>query len=71
MTHTKHAHLPSTGRHKNDDSNLPYWKRAHHDWRFWIALSLMLIAMFVYIATGDLAIQPNDQNHMKMGQPTP
>src|ERR1035441_5019093 len=24
----------------------PYWKRAHHDWRFWVALVLMLAAMF-------------------------
>jgi hypothetical protein len=22
----------------------PYWKRAHHDWRFWVALFLMMAA---------------------------
>jgi hypothetical protein len=32
----------------------PYWKRAHRDWRIWFCVILMLIAMFVYLATGDL-----------------
>jgi len=36
----------------------PYWKRAHKDWRLWIAVGLMLIAMFTYIASGDLAWRP-------------
>ena len=36
----------------------PYWKRAHHDWKFWVALVLMLTAMMVYVMTDDLAFVP-------------
>ncbi len=37
----------------------PYWKRAHHDWRFWFALGLMLVAMFIYLLTDNLSIVPH------------
>jgi hypothetical protein len=37
----------------------PYWKRAHHDWRFWVAFGLMLAAMFIYLMTDDLSIVPH------------
>jgi len=37
----------------------PYWKRAHHDWRFWVALVLMLAAMLIYMMTDDLSIVPS------------
>jgi len=36
----------------------PYWKRAHHDWKFWAALVLMLTAMLIYVMTDDLAFVP-------------
>jgi hypothetical protein len=36
----------------------PYWRRAHHDWKFWLALALMLSAMFIYVMTDDLAFVP-------------
>ena len=35
-----------------------YWKRAHHDWKFWVALILMLTAMMIYVMTDDLAFVP-------------
>jgi hypothetical protein len=41
----------------------PYWKRAHHDWRFWVALGLMLAAMFIYLMTDDLSIVPHIRTH--------
>jgi hypothetical protein len=37
----------------------PYWRRAHHDWRFWVALAMMLGAMFIYTMTDDLSIVPH------------
>jgi hypothetical protein len=37
----------------------PYWKRAHHDWRFWVAFGLMLMAMVIYLMTADLSIVPH------------
>ncbi len=30
----------------------------HHDWRFWIAIVLMLLAIGVYVMTFDEALQP-------------
>ena len=36
----------------------PYWKRAHHDWRFWIGLVLMLQAITIYVLSDDLAFLP-------------
>lgn len=33
----------------------PYWKRAHHDWKFWIAIILMLVAIGTYVGTIDLS----------------
>jgi hypothetical protein len=36
----------------------PYWKRAHHDWRFWVAFFLMFAAMFIYLSSFDLARRP-------------
>ncbi len=37
----------------------PYWRRAHHDWRFWTGLSLMLLAITVYVLSDDLAFLPH------------
>ena len=37
----------------------PYWKRAHHDWRFWVSLVLMLAAMLVYVMSDNLALRPH------------
>jgi hypothetical protein len=35
-------------------SHRPYWKRAHRDWRIWIGVIVMLAALLIYLATGDL-----------------
>lgn len=45
-------------RHTRHDQ-LPYWKRAHHDWRVWVALVFMLGAMAIYILSDDLAFLPH------------
>jgi hypothetical protein len=36
----------------------PNWKRAHHDWRFWAGLVLMLTAITIYVLSDDLAFVP-------------
>ena len=36
----------------------PYWKRAHHDLRFWVALFLMIAAMIIYVVTEDFSSWP-------------
>jgi uncharacterized membrane protein len=33
----------------------PYWKRAHHDWRFWVGLSFMLAAITIYLMSNNLS----------------
>ena len=37
----------------------PYWKRAHHDWRFWVGLIAMLAAITIYVLSEDLAFLPH------------
>jgi len=37
---------------------LPYWKRAHRDWVFWVGLFLMLSAAIVYVMSDNLALLP-------------
>jgi hypothetical protein len=32
----------------------PYWKHAHRSWRIWFCVILMLVAMVIYLMTGDL-----------------
>lgn len=34
------------------------WRRAHKDWRLWLAVGLMLVAMLAYLMTMDEAVQP-------------
>ena len=46
------AHPPA------DSGPRPYWQRAHTDWRFWIGVALMFLAMIVYVLSGDLAWTP-------------
>jgi hypothetical protein len=41
-------------------SHQPYWKRAHHDWRFWVGLVVMLGAMTIYVVSDDLALLPRN-----------
>ena len=60
MSESKHSHP------KHDELNpdsveqrqLPYWKRAHRDWRFWIALILMFAAIIIYVMSDNLALLP-------------
>ena len=69
MSHTKHSDSHSNGRTSGGELPGPYWRRAHHDWKFWIALFLMLTAMGIYVVTLDLSVQPNIEN--KLQQPLP
>ena len=36
----------------------PYWKRAHRDWRFWIGVFLMMIAITIFALSDNLALIP-------------
>ncbi len=32
-----------------------YWRRAHHDWKFWFAMAMMFAAIGMYVMSDDLA----------------
>lgn len=34
----------------------PYWKRAHHDWKFWLAMLMMFAAIGMYVMSDDLSM---------------
>jgi hypothetical protein len=47
---------PARERVRHDDR--PYWKRAHHDWRFWVGMVLMFTAIAIYVLSDNLALLP-------------
>jgi hypothetical protein len=55
--HPSPIHLDS----ENHGFHRPYWKHAHNDWRLWVAVVLMLVAMFTYVMSDDLAWRPPSQ----------
>lgn len=58
MSAHHHHHPPSSEHGGTPPTHRPYWKRAHTDWRIWVVALLMILLMFVYLATGDLAWRP-------------
>ncbi|MEO6910708.1 MAG: hypothetical protein ABI158_07275 [Edaphobacter sp.] len=59
-THTHHDEAPHV---KTGHSHLPYWKRAHRDWRFWVAVLFIGAALFIYITSVDLSLVPRRHPH--------
>jgi hypothetical protein len=49
----------SDSRHRG--FHRPYWKHAHHDWRLVLAVSLMLVAVIIFVMSDDLAWRPRSQ----------
>jgi len=39
----------------------PYWKRAHHDWRFWLGMVLTFTAIAIYVMSDDLSLIPRSR----------
>ena len=60
-----HAHPPAPNNDNTDTR--PYWRRAHHDWRFWVAMVMMLLAISTYVLTLDLSWRPGGRR----GAPVP
>ena len=58
MTETTHHHHPDEGPHPPSDNSVPYWKRAHRDWRLWTAAFFVFAALAIYIVTVDLSLVP-------------
>ncbi len=36
----------------------PYWKRIHHSPFFWLSAAFIMLAMTIYVLTGNLAYRP-------------
>jgi hypothetical protein len=58
MSNIKHHRQP--GSDSAPQGQVSYWRRAHHDWRFWVGLILMLGAMAIYVLSDNLAFLPHD-----------
>ncbi len=61
MSKDKHAHDKDHHGHHDHDSHGEHQgppqdakaKMIHHDWRFWVAIGLMLLAMVAYVISFD------------------
>ena len=65
MSEKNHSHQPDNNPAHH--SHRPYWKRAHTDWRLWIAAFLMFVAMLYYVMSMDLSWRPG----LRPQQPQP
>ena len=68
MTGTKHS-VENEGAKPRDHVHPlhHFWKHAHRDWRVWIAVVLMLVAILAYLMTDSLSLRPGK----RAVQPTP
>jgi hypothetical protein len=58
MSENKKPHHRHEGPDRDNQGLPPYWKRAHHDWRFWVALVFMLAAITIYVLSDDMRFLP-------------
>jgi hypothetical protein len=55
----KSHHLYGESESKSvQQDHSPYWKRAHRDWRIWVAVLLMIAGMIIYVMSEDLSSRP-------------
>ncbi|MGD0295608.1 MAG: hypothetical protein ABSE86_00745 [Bryobacteraceae bacterium] len=65
MSETNYGHHgnegpdPGSVHHAAPPGQLPYWKRAHHDWRFWVGLFFMSAAITIFVLSDNLAFLPH------------
>ena len=57
MTGSKHNREGNSGEEGEPDPG-PYWRRMHHDWRFWVCAIIMFAAIGIYVVTENLATVP-------------
>ncbi len=63
--HGKHRKNPEA-QEGNDYERSSYWQ-VHKDWRMWVVVVLMLVAIGTYVMTMDEAVRPAGT----VGQPMP
>ena len=57
MTHHNHRHSESH-RHVRDENSESSSKKFHKDWRVWLVVGVMLLAIIMYVLTLDDSIVP-------------
>jgi hypothetical protein len=50
QSHHLHGESESDGA---EHRNRPYWKHAHKDWRVWVGVVFVFVAIFIYVMSGD------------------
>jgi hypothetical protein len=50
------------GRDCGHHDHRPYWKRAHHDWFFWVGMVFMFAAIAIYVMSDDLSLLPRGRS---------
>jgi hypothetical protein len=76
-----HGHQGGQGHHGNHDENWrdqerhshngPYWRRMHRDWKMWIGVTLMLVAIAIYIWSENESLRPGPPGTGRLQQPVP
>jgi hypothetical protein len=54
----EHRHGGGSTDQRTDRDLGPYWRRAHRDWRFWVGVVFLSLALIVYVMTVDLSLVP-------------
>jgi hypothetical protein len=62
--HDHHHHHHGHEGHAADHRPAPWWARLHKDWRTYVVVGLMLLAMAVYVLT-------LDESRVPWGKPKP
>ena len=55
-----HSHA-QTGPVAPHEQQQAYWKRAHKDWKFWVGVICIAVALTVYVLSLDLSTVPHPQ----------
>jgi hypothetical protein len=60
MNHSEESHheFGATESGGVQETRSPYWKRAHRDWRVWVAVIMMIAGMVIYVMSEDLSVRP-------------
>lgn len=64
--HGRHHPEGLDGNNASHGFHRPYWKHAHRDWRLWVSVSLMFVALGIYVMSDDLAWQPRGQSQQPL-----
>jgi hypothetical protein len=66
IKHKRYQHGSPDSESVHHGFHRPYWKHAHHDWRLIVAVSLMLVAVFVYVMSGDLSWRSSSEPQLPL-----